>query len=242
MQAFRGCYTSTTLATNSPLTPMLEISLLSLFLAGLLGGVHCLGMCGGIVTAISLGNARQQPLWLLLCYNVGRIASYVSAGAILGGLAHWGLNQAAYQPLQTGLFVAANVLLILLGLYLAGLSGAITRIEHLGKPLWRKLQPLTRRYLPVRNPLQALLAGAIWGWLPCGLVYTASIAALASGSASQGALVMLAFGLGTLPNLMLMGAFASKLQQLKQQRPVRLIAGLAVMALGSWHLWLAVKP
>lgn len=217
---------------------MLEISLLSLFLAGLLGGVHCLGMCGGIVTAISLGKSQAAPLWHLLCYNVGRIGSYVCAGALLGGLAQWGLNQAAYQPLQTALFIAANLLLILLGLYLAGLSAAITRIEHLGRPLWRRLQPLTRRYLPVRTARQALLAGAIWGWLPCGLVYTASIAALASGGAGQGALVMLAFGLGTLPNLLLMGLFASKLQQLKQQRPVRLVAGLAVMALGGWHLWL----
>lgn len=215
---------------------MLEISLLSLFLAGLLGGVHCLGMCGGIVTAISLGRPRQ-PLWLLLCYNLGRIASYAAIGALLGGLAQWGLNQAAYRPLQLGLFVAANVLMILLGLYLAGWSAAITRIEHLGRPLWRRLQPLTRRYLPVRTPWQAMLAGAIWGWLPCGLVYTASIAALASGSALHGTEVMLAFGLGTLPNLLLMGLFASRLQQLKQQRPVRIAAGLAVMALGGWHLW-----
>ena len=219
---------------------MLEISLLSLFLAGLLGGVHCLGMCGGIVTAVTVGTRPGRHLPLLLAYNVGRIGSYVLMGALLGGLAQWGLDQAAYQPLQTGLFVAANILLIFLGLYLAGFSGMITRIEHLGRPLWHALQPLTRNLLPIRSIPQALVAGALWGWLPCGLVYTASIAALASGSVGSGAMVMLAFGLGTLPNLLLMGVFATHMARLKQQRPIRIAAGLAVTLLGSWHLWLAL--
>ncbi|WP_174874108.1 sulfite exporter TauE/SafE family protein [Vogesella oryzae] len=214
---------------------MLEISLLSLFLTGLLGGVHCLGMCGGIVAAISVTSQGRKPL-LLLGYNLGRLASYVAIGALLGGLAQWGIAQANFRPLQLGLFAAANVLLILLGLYLAGLSSAVTQIEKLGQPLWHKLQPLTRRLLPLRHGWQSLLVGAVWGWVPCGLVYTASLSALASQSVASGALVMLSFGLGTLPNLLLMGAFASKLAQWKQQRPVRLIAGLAVAAMGAWHL------
>ncbi|MEQ6290809.1 sulfite exporter TauE/SafE family protein [Vogesella sp. GCM10023246] len=214
---------------------MLEISLLSLFLTGLLGGVHCLGMCGGIVTAISVTGQGSKPL-LLLGYNLGRLASYVAIGALLGGLAQWGVAEADFRPLQLGLFAAANVLLILLGLYLAGLSGAVTRIEKLGQPLWRSLQPLTRRLLPLRHGWQSVLVGALWGWVPCGLVYTASLSALASQSAASGALVMLSFGLGTLPNLLLMGAFASKLGQWKQQRPVRLLAGLTVSAMGAWHL------
>lgn len=214
---------------------MLEISLLSLFLTGLLGGVHCLGMCGGIVTAISVTGQGSKPL-LLLGYNLGRLASYIAIGALLGGLAQWGVAQADFRPLQLGLFAAANVLLILLGLYLAGLSGAVTRIEKLGQPLWRSLQPLTRRLLPLRHGWQSVLVGALWGWVPCGLVYTASLSALASQSAGSGALVMLSFGLGTLPNLLLMGAFASKLGQWKQQRPVRLLAGLTVSAMGAWHL------
>lgn len=214
---------------------MLEISLLSLFITGLLGGVHCLGMCGGIVTAISVTGQGSKP-WLLLGYNLGRLGSYVLIGALLGGLAQWGVAQADFRPLQLGLFAAANVLMILLGLYLAGLSGAVTRIERLGQPLWRKLQPLTRRLLPLRHGWQSVLVGALWGWLPCGLVYTASLAALASQRATDGALVMLSFGLGTLPNLLLMGVFAQRLGQWKQQRPVRLLAGLAVSAIGCWHL------
>ncbi|MFN4236100.1 MAG: sulfite exporter TauE/SafE family protein [Vogesella sp.] len=214
---------------------MLEISLISLFLTGLLGGVHCLGMCGGIVTAISLTGNGSRPL-LLVGYNLGRLASYVLIGALLGGLSHWGLAQTSYLPLQQSLFVLANMLLILLGLYLAGLSNMVGRIEKLGVPLWQRLQPLTRRFLPVRHPLHSIAVGAVWGWVPCGLVYTASLSALASQSAADGALVMLSFGLGTLPNLLLMGSFASHLQRLKQQRPVRLLAGLAVCGIGGWHL------
>lgn len=214
---------------------MLEISLLSLFLTGLLGGVHCLGMCGGIVTAISLTGTGNRPL-LLLGYNLGRLASYVLIGALLGGLSSWGLAQTSYLPLQQGLFALANVLLILLGLYLAGVSSLVGRIEKLGVPVWQRLQPLARRFLPVRHPLHSIAVGAIWGWVPCGLVYTASLAALATHSATSGALAMLCFGLGTLPNLLLMGSFASQLHSLKQKRPVRLFAGLTVCALGVWHL------
>ncbi len=214
---------------------MLEISLLSLFITGLLGGVHCLGMCGGIVTVISVTGTGQKPQ-LLLGYNLGRLASYTLMGALLGGLSEWGMAQASYRPLQVGLFALANVLLILLGLYLAGFSAMVGRIEKLGSPLWQRLQPLARRFLPVRHPLHSIIVGAIWGWVPCGLVYTASLAALATQSASGGALAMLSFGLGTLPNLLLMGTFAARLQQLKQQRPVRLFAGLTVCAIGLWHL------
>ncbi|MDC7717641.1 sulfite exporter TauE/SafE family protein [Vogesella sp. DC21W] len=214
---------------------MLEISLLSLFITGLLGGVHCLGMCGGIVTAISVSGTGQKPL-LQVGYNLGRLASYTLMGALLGGLSEWGMAQASYRPLQVGLFALANVLLVLLGLYLAGFSAMVGRIEKLGSPLWQHLQPLARRFLPVRHPWHSIMVGAIWGWVPCGLVYTASLAALATQSASGGALAMLSFGLGTLPNLLLMGAFAAKLQQLKQKRPVRLFAGLTVCAIGLWHL------
>ena len=214
---------------------MLEISLFSLFITGLLGGVHCLGMCGGIVAAISVTGTSQKPA-MLLGYNLGRLASYSLMGALLGGLSEWGMAQANYRPLQVGLFALANILLILLGLYLAGFSAMVGRIEKLGSPLWQHLQPLARRFLPVRHPLHSIVVGAIWGWVPCGLVYTASLAALATQSASGGALAMLSFGLGTLPNLLLMGTFATKLQQLKQQRPVRLLAGLTVCTIGLWHL------
>lgn len=212
---------------------MLETSLFSLFVAGLLGGGHCLGMCGGIVTALSPQHGKHQANWLLLAgYNTGRIASYVLIGALAGGISGFALSGGHLAKVQQLLYIAANLILILMGLYLAGLSGLLTRIEAIGRPLWRRLQPLSRRLLPIRTLPQALAVGALWGWLPCGLVYSASLSALASASASHGALLMLAFALGTLPNLLLMGVFAARLKQLLQQRYVRLGAGLLVTLTG----------
>jgi hypothetical protein len=152
-------------------------------------------------------------------------------GALLGGLAGAALLRA--HPLQIGLYLLANGMIIALGLYLAGLSAFVTHIERLGQPIWRQLQPLTRRLLPIRHPGQAILAGAVWGWVPCGLVYSASLSALASGHALGGALVMLCFGLGTLPNLLAMGLFAEALRARLQQKSVRTVAGLAVSLLGA---------
>ncbi|MDO9188302.1 MAG: sulfite exporter TauE/SafE family protein, partial [Sulfurimicrobium sp.] len=123
-----------------------------------------------------------------------------------------------------------------LGLYLAGLWQAVTRIERLGGLLWRRLQPFSKSLLPVRNPLQAFLLGTLWGWLPCGLVYSVLITALASGSAISGAAAMLAFGLGTLPNLIAMGLFAQQLQALTRNIWVRRASGLLVAGYGAWGL------
>jgi sulfite exporter TauE/SafE len=221
-------------------------------------------MCGGIVTALSFGLPASQenagpsqvflslegrkrrgrflgdgsnPRWpYLLCYNLGRIGSYTLIGALLGALAGGGLTLLQLDPLKIALYVLANLMLIGMGLYLAGLSALIGRVERLGAPLWARLQPRLAKLLPIRSVPQALAVGALWGWMPCGLVYSASLSALATGNAASGALVMLAFGLGTLPNLLAMGAFASSLKTLLQKRPVRLAAGLAVVALGVFRL------
>ncbi|QBJ80017.1 sulfite exporter TauE/SafE family protein [Aquitalea sp. USM4] len=218
---------------------MLETGFWVIFLAGLLGGGHCMGMCGGIVTALTLNLPAGQQRWkIMLSYNSGRLLSYVSAGVLLGGLAEAGLSLIATRPAQMALLVLANLMLIAMGLYLAGLSSAITTLEKIGRPVWSKLQPLLARLLPIRSAKAALLAGMLWGWLPCGLVYSASLSALASGKALQGGLLMLAFGLGTLPNLLLMGVFADTLRQFIQRKPVRLLAGLLVAGMGLTRLLL----
>ncbi|MBV8680089.1 MAG: sulfite exporter TauE/SafE family protein [Aquitalea sp.] len=218
---------------------MLETSFWIIFLAGLLGGGHCMGMCGGIVTALTLNLQAGQRRWLImLSYNCGRIGSYVLIGMLLGGLAEAGLTLLSARPAQMALLVVANLMLIAMGLYLAGLSAAITTLEKLGRPVWVRLQPLLARLLPIRHARAALLAGMLWGWLPCGLVYSASLSALASGHATQGGLLMLAFGLGTLPNLLLMGVFADTLRSWIQKKPVRLLAGLLVAGMGLMRLLL----
>lgn len=215
---------------------MPELSLLAALLVGFSGGVHCVGMCGGIVTALSLQAGRRQPVALQLAYNLGRIASYTTAGALVGLIGSAAFLSDTLYPVQQALYLLAQVMLVLLGLYLAGLNHAVLVLERWGGRLWSRLQPLFGRLLPVRNLPQALAAGALWGWLPCGLVYSVLVAALASGSAVDGAALMLAFGLGTLPNLLAMGWLAGRLKRLAQDRRVKLAAGMVVAGFGLWGL------
>ena len=216
---------------------MPELSILSVFLVGWLGGVHCVGMCGGIVTALSFATPNAKPsMAMLFAYNSGRLLSYALAGAIAGAVGASTLLLHDFLPVSRSLYIFANIILIFLGLYLAGLSRAVLVLESLGGRIWKSLQPLMKRLMPVRNVTQAILVGMIWGWLPCGLVYSVLISALASGNAAHGALLMLAFGLGTLPNLLAMGLFAKQLQAWTRRRLVRLSAGLMVAGFGVWGL------
>lgn len=219
---------------------MPELSLLAALLVGFSGGVHCVGMCGGIVTALSLPTGKRQPFVFYLTYSLGRIASYAVAGALAGLLGSAAFLSDALYPLQQALYLLAQLMLILLGLYLAGLNHAVLMLERWGGRLWTRLQPLFGRMLPVRNLRQALAAGALWGWLPCGLVYSVLVAALASGNAADGAALMLAFGLGTLPNLLVMAWLAERIKRVAQDKRVKFVAGMVVAGFGVWGLgrWL----
>ncbi len=215
---------------------MTDIPLFTAFLAGLLGGAHCVGMCGGIVAAMSLQGGKRQPLPFHLGYNLGRLVSYIAAGALAGLVGSAAFLSESLLPLQTGLYIVAQIVLILMGLYIAGLNRAVLWLENAGAALWKRLQPRFGRLLPIRSFPGALAAGLLWGWLPCGLVYSVLITALASGSVGSGALLMLAFGLGTLPNLLAMGWAAERLRAFAANRTVKLIAGLIVAGFGVWGL------
>ncbi len=207
---------------------------------GLLGGVHCMGMCGGIVSALSGAvrgpGAPATPWSIPLAYNLGRIASYAIAGAIAGAVGSLGLMLDGLLPVQIALYVLANLLLIGLGLYLAGLPGPIARIERLGSRLWARIKPHTRRFLPADTLPKAFAVGMLWGWLPCGLVYTVLFGALLSGDALSGAVLMLAFGLGTLPNLMAAALVLRRSRAWLGSRPARLVSGSIVLGFGVWGL------
>jgi hypothetical protein len=209
--------------------------LVSALILGLLGGGHCLGMCGGLMGALTLAippEQRARRLRLLLAYNLGRILSYASAGLLLG-LAGWAV---ASSPAAMLLRVLAGLLLIAMGLYLAGWWSGLTRIESLGRHLWRHLQPIASRLMPVSSLPRALLLGAIWGWLPCGLVYSTLLWASSQGSPVDSALLMLAFGLGTWPVLLATGMAAERLTALLRRRGVRIAGGLLVILFGLWTL------
>lgn len=207
----------------------------SALILGLLGGGHCLGMCGGLMGALTLAipsEQRGRRLRLLIAYNLGRVLSYASAGLLLG-LAGWAL---AGSPLATAMRVLAALLLIAMGLYLAGWWSGLTRVEALGRGLWRHIQPVATRLLPVSSLPRALLLGALWGWLPCGLVYSTLLWAASQGSAINSALLMLAFGVGTWPVLLATGLVAERSNALLRQRGVRIAGGLLVILFGLWTL------
>ena len=215
----------------------MEITFISAFFVGLFSTVHCLGMCGGIIGALtfSLPEHIRNNRWHLIpyvsAYNVGRITSYCLAGALVGGLGDNILGLLpSYGHLVLQLF--ASILMIGIGLYLAGWFPAFIKIEHIGKPIWKRLEPISQKLIPVKNPAHAYLFGLVWGWLPCGLVYSVLILALASMSAFEGGLLLLCFGLGTLPNLMAMGLFATSLKRFFYQDWVRIMAGILVMLFG----------
>ena len=211
----------------------MEAGLAAAFVIGLLGGVHCVGMCGGIVGALTVQTPRQRRAWKLhLSYSAGRIASYAVAGAIMGMIGGAGLLFNQILPVQLLLYVLANLVLISLGLYLAGLGNQLTWLEGLGAALWRRVQPYSTRVLPADTVAKAFALGTLWGWLPCGLVYSLLATALLSGSAASGAAVMLAFGLGTLPNLLLAGMAFKRLRDMTSNRRLRLAAGVLVAGFG----------
>lgn len=220
--------------------------LITALVVGFLGGVHCLGMCGGVVGALtfSLESKAQVSWWRMLpfqlAYNIGRISSYVIIGALFGFLGAALGSIASFLPAQQVLQVIAGLFMIALGLYLGGWWFGLVAIEKVGRSVWQRLSPYASKFTPVKYIHQAWLYGLVWGWLPCGLVYSMLIMALSAGGALEGGLVMLAFGLGTLPNLLLMGVFAFYFTKISRNLWVRRFAGACVMAMGFWQLYLAV--
>jgi sulfite exporter TauE/SafE len=194
-------------------------------------------MCGGIAGALGLatGEARDGGrLPRSLLYSLGRIGSYGLLGASLGAL-----GQATHALLGFGhsLRMVAGLLIVLFGFQLMGLPLGGHRLERLGLSIWRRLQPLGARVGKLGTLRGALLTGAFWGFLPCGLVYSAAAAATATGSAAAGAIFMLAFGLGTLPALLLASSTASGMGALLRNRSARRLAGALMVVFGCWSVW-----
>ncbi|MFC5474480.1 sulfite exporter TauE/SafE family protein [Paraherbaspirillum soli] len=231
--------------------PIPGVNLLPIFMVGLLGSVHCVGMCGGIVSAFSMTPAARKfpvavvvragpiaeagtvdSLLRVIEYNAGRIASYATAGAIAGGIVGGVRTLASASVVQMIGYWLANLMLATLGLYLMDAWRGLSRIEAAGQTLWRRIQPLTKHLMPLDSPLKMLALGGLWGWLPCGMVYSVLLTAMLSGSALSGAAVMLIFGLGTLPVLLMMGMLGACLRSWLQRRSVRFISGLVVLGFG----------
>jgi uncharacterized protein len=230
-------------------------------ITGLASSLHCLGMCGGAISAMMLtakpessrahvatfpiallSSARQVAalptdaitnLPLVLAFNGGRILSYGVAGAVAGALGSGAgaLLMSDAMPFRLALFLMANIIMLLTGLYIAGWTIGLAPLERAGQYLWRHLSPLTNKFLPVETLPQAVLLGALWGWIPCALVYAMLVVALASGNAINGAATMIAFGLGTLPAMTAAGMLSAHMKTKLRDKRLRIAAGLVVIAM-----------
>jgi uncharacterized protein len=231
------------------------------FITGLASSLHCLGMCGGAISAMMLTakpkssrahvatfpialltSARQVAtspivvvtnLPMVLAFNGGRILSYGVAGATAGMLGSGAgtLLISDAMPFRLALFLMANIIMLLTGLYIAGWTTGLAPLERAGQYLWRHLSSLTNKFLPVETLPQAAFLGGLWGWIPCGLVYAMLVVALASGSALNGAATMIAFGLGTLPAMTAAGMLSAQVKTRLRDKRLRIAAGLVVIAM-----------
>ena len=218
----------------------------SAFLMGLFGGVHCVAMCGGVVGVLCTAAPRcptaaasrggsplaRAPYWL--AYNLGRIGSYTLLGLLVGTLGTLSTAVFPLEPMRFALRAIAAICMLAIGLHLAGLPSVVTALESLGAPLWKRLSPLTKRFLPLRTPWHALILGGLWGLMPCGLLYGALALAASAESPALGAATMAAFGVATLPVMLTMGAMAQGISRWLSRVWVRRLAGGVVLAFGVW--------
>jgi sulfite exporter TauE/SafE len=233
------------------------ISLGAAFVAGISGSAHCFAMCGGLAGALgmrarTLGQSPQRSLVFALLTQIGRIASY----AVVGGIA--GATGGALSQIMNWVHVAAwlrvfaGMLLLLIAVRIAFGLNAFAWLESIGAKLWARYLarvaplhssgPTASTTSSVRSSVaQSLLMGAVWGWLPCGLVYSMVVFAVFAGSAWQGALIMMAFGVGTLPSMLSSSLLASQLARAFKNRSVRLLAAGILAVFGAWTIVSALQ-
>jgi sulfite exporter TauE/SafE len=212
------------------------------FLLGLAGSGHCLAMCGGVTTALGLAtprdaSGRPRPALLLGC-QIGRIVSYSLAGLLFAGALGGAIALLDIESVRKVLRAFAALALLFAALVAFGYLGNSS--SRLGHALWRQLAPLGRRFLPIDSLPRACAFGMLWGWMPCGFVYSVLLIATLQQSAVRGAITMAAFGLGTLPGLFLTALASRRFVALTATRAARRVAGsvLVVSAivtlLGPW--------
>ena len=208
-------------------------------LLAIAGAGHCLGMCGGISLGLSMAvqedRRRGKRLWLWQgLFALGRVSTYTLLGALAGAF-----GQLIIDTLPGAGPVAwmlSAILMLLLALMLLGHDVGLGRLERVGLAVWRRIQPLTTSLVPIRHAGQALLLGVLWGFLPCGLLYTALALSVATGTSLNGAAVMLIFGLVTVPPVAVGGVATGLLTILRRQGWRRLTAVMTLVMAG-WLFW-----
>ncbi len=212
--------------------------LISAFLVGFFGSLHCIGMCGGITGLVGMGPDQENQnydwkrftVWMTV--NAGRIFSYAVAGLIAGAIGEQVLAYFTPERAREFGMMFAGIFMIMLGLYITNWWRGLVYLEKLGGMIWYRLQPLAARYVLLTSYPALFLRGLIWGWLPCGLVYSSLALAVTSASSVTGMFVMMAFGIGTLPMLLAMGFAAEQLHKLRSMTIMRQFAGIVIIIFG----------
>ncbi|MBQ4852386.1 sulfite exporter TauE/SafE family protein [Pseudoalteromonas sp. MMG012] len=211
---------------------MTEISLFGAFIMGLVGSGHCIVMCGGIASSLQMANSTLKPISVGLTYNLGRAISYMVAGALVASLGNSFAKQNTEFALSLKIF--SGVFMILVGLYVMRLASSLKWLEQAGKTvLWQHLVKLNKHLLPINTYSKTLLYGMLWGWLPCGLVYSALTWTLLAPTPWYGSAIMLSFALGTLPSMLIVGQSAQQLSRFLNHTLIR-------WALGSIFIWYGI--
>lgn len=224
------------------------LTVTQVFLIGLVSTLHCLGMCGGIIGALSLSlpaEVRASRLRLVtfsLLFNAGRIISYVAAGLLAAAFGVEILKALGLQNAHEILRYAGVIFMVAIGFYLAGWFPQMANVERIGQPVWRRLEPLARKMMPINSPARALLYGMAWGWLPCGMVYMVLLMTVTAGSAAQGGYMMLAFGIGTLPSMLSAGVMAGWIRRMAGSAQARQIIGMIIIMMALASLFITVDP
>jgi sulfite exporter TauE/SafE len=206
------------------------------FITGLMGAGHCIGMCGGLVGALSLSEAGKKGGWLFhLLYNLGRITTYTFIGAVVGWLGSAMAYTDQFRMLTRSLLLASDLFIILVGL---GTAGMFTWLNASSLDFPGPMQAMTSVLHGLRKlppALAALPLGLLFGFIPCGYLYAVAITAAQSADASTGALMLMAFGLGTAPSLLIFGGATQWLSGRARTWMLR-IAGLLVSGMGIINL------
>jgi hypothetical protein len=223
--------------------------LISAWLAGLLGGAHCIAMCGGFIAALAPSREPSGAVPLrssaaLLVgqfpYHAGRIASYAFVGAAFGAVGGLALTAPGLLSLQRGLYVVANLFLLALALAIVGGSAHAEWLQRAGAGLFPRILPVVRS-LRARDGVPARVGlGLVWGLVPCGLTYSVLPLALFAGSGPDGAAVMLAFGVGTLPGLLAVGWMAGRARRWLGRPGVRYAAAALLTAFAGAGIYRAL--
>ncbi len=223
-------------------------SYLFAFVMGIFSSLHCIGMCGSIVGMLTFSldsrirENKKRLLPYVLSYNFGRICSYVVAGLMVGTLQYVFrlpiLNIDGYRVLQS----FASAFMISAGFYIAGWFPKFAYIEKIGAQLWTYLEPIGRKLIPVRSLNKAFLFGTIWGWLPCGLVYTALALSATAGDFYKSGITMLAFGLGTLPAVMGVGIITNALSRISRMQKMKSLIGIFFISMAILSAFPQIYP